>query len=165
MAPLHLIALIAALLSAGLMAGLFTGYSYSVMPGLKILDDRAWIAALQHINRVIINGRFMTAFLGSVVFALAAVILGCFLDDKSALPWTIAGLVCNLVMFIGTMAKNVPLNDRLEAAGDPAAIEDPAALRGDVEEPWTKWNHVRGIASLLGLAALAWALYTTGLNA
>ncbi|PRY59543.1 DUF1772 domain-containing protein [Glycomyces artemisiae] len=165
MAPLHLIALIAALLSAGLMAGLFTGYSYSVMPGLKILDDRAWIAALQHINRVIINGRFMTAFLGSVVFALAAVILGCFLDDKSALPWTIAGLVCNLVMFIGTMAKNVPLNDRLEAAGDPAAIEDPAALRGDVEEPWIKWNHVRGIASLLGLAALAWALYTTGLNA
>lgn len=165
MAPLHLIALIAALLSAGLMAGLFTGYSYSVMPGLKILDDRAWIAALQHINRVIINGRFMTAFLGSVVFALAAVILGCFLDDKSALPWTMAGLVCNLVMFIGTMAKNVPLNDRLEAAGDPAAIEDPAALRGEVEEPWIKWNHVRGIASLLGLAALAWALYTTGLNA
>lgn len=165
MAPLHLIALIAALLSAGLMAGLFTGYSYSVMPGLKILDDRAWIAALQHINRVIINGRFMTAFLGSVVFALAAVILGFFQDDKSALPWTIAGLACNLVMFIGTMAKNVPLNDRLEAAGDPAAIEDPAALRGEVEEPWIKWNHVRGIASLLGLAALAWALYTTGLNA
>jgi len=165
MALLHLIALIAALLSAGLMAGLFTGYSYSVMPGIKILDDRAWIAALQHINRVILNGRFMTAFLGSVVFALAAVILGFFQDDRSALPWTIAGLVCNLVMFIGTMAKNVPLNDRLEAAGDPAAIEDPAALRGEVEETWIKWNHVRGVASLLGLAALAGALYTTGLAA
>lgn len=162
---LHLIALIAALLSAGLMAGLFTGYSYSVMPGLKILDDRAWTAALQHINRVILNGRFMSAFLGSVVFALLAVILGFFLDDRSALPWTIAGLVCNLVMFIGTMAKNVPLNEKLEAAGDPAAIADPAALRAETEETWIRWNHVRGIASLLGLAALAWALYTTGLNA
>ncbi|SDK86801.1 Uncharacterized membrane protein [Glycomyces sambucus] len=162
---LHLIALLAALLSAGLMAGLFTGYSYSVMPGLKILDDRAWVAALQHINRVIINGRFMTGFLGSVAFSLAAVVLGCFLDDRSALPWTIAGLVLNLVSFIGTMAKNVPLNDRLEAAGDPAALADPAALRTEVEEPWIKWNHVRGTANLLALAALAWALYTTGLAA
>jgi uncharacterized membrane protein len=162
---LHLIALAAAVLSAGLMAGLFTGYSYSVMPGLKILDDRSWIAALQEINRVILNGRFLTAFLGSVGFALVAVVLGFFLDDRSALPWTIAGLVCNLVMFTGTMAKNVPINEKLEAAGDPAAIPDPAALRAESEETWIQWNHVRGIASLLGLAALAWALYTTGLSA
>ncbi|MQM27011.1 anthrone oxygenase family protein [Glycomyces albidus] len=159
---LHLIALIAALLSAGLMAGLFTGYSYSVMPGLKILDDRSWIAALQHINRVILNGRFLSAFLGSVVFALIALILGLFLDDRSALPWTAAGLAGTLVMFIGTMAKNVPLNEKLEAAGDPAAIPDPAALRAETEQTWIRWNHVRGIAALLALAALAGALYTTG---
>jgi uncharacterized membrane protein len=157
---LHLVALFAALLSAGLMAGLFTGYSYSVMPGIQILDDRAWIAALQHINRVIINGRFMTAFLGSVASSLLAVVLGFFADDGSALPWTIAGLVFNLVSFIGTMAKNVPLNDKLEAAGDPAAIADPAALRAEVEATWIKWNHVRGVANLLALAALAGALYT-----
>ncbi|WP_158630426.1 anthrone oxygenase family protein [Glycomyces terrestris] len=161
MDTLHLIALLAALLSTGLMAGLFTGYSYSVMPGLSILDDRAWVAALQHINRVILNGRFMTAFLGAVGFTLAAAVLGLFLDDRAALPWTLAGLALNLVSFIGTMARNVPLNNRIEAAGDPAALADPAALRAEVEAPWIKWNHVRGAANLLGLAALAWALYTT----
>ncbi|GAA1687813.1 hypothetical protein GCM10009830_39230 [Glycomyces endophyticus] len=159
---LHLIALIAALLSSGLMAGLFTGYSYSVMPGIAILDDRNWVAALQHINRVIINGRFMSGFLGSIAFSLAAVVLGIFLDDRAALPWTIAGLVLNLVGFIGTIAKNVPLNDKLEAAGDVAALADPTALRTEVEATWIKWNHVRGIANLLALAALALALYTAG---
>jgi uncharacterized membrane protein len=45
---LQLLALLASVLGVGLMAGLFTGFSYAVMPGLKILDDRAWIAGMQH---------------------------------------------------------------------------------------------------------------------
>lgn len=155
---LELLALLASLLSVGLMAGLFTGFSYAVMPGLKVLDDRAWIAVMQRINQVILNGWFMTAFLGSVLFTIAALALDWFSDDRSAFPWIAIGLVLALVMFIGTMAVNVPMNERLAAAGDPAAIEDPAALRDAIAAKWTAWNTVRGVASLGSLLALAWAL-------
>ncbi|THV28102.1 DUF1772 domain-containing protein [Glycomyces paridis] len=144
------------------MAGLFTGFTYAVMPGIKVLDDRAWLAGMQQINRVILNGRFMTAFLGSVVFTGAALVLGWFADDRAALPWILAGLVLALVMFIGTIAMNVPLNNMLEDAGEPAAIADPAALRATIEAKWIKWNTIRGVAALGSLAALAWALYVHG---
>ena len=159
---LQLLALLASVLSVGLMAGLFTGFSYAVMPGLKILDDRAWIAGLQHINRVILNGWFMTAFLGSVAFAAAALGLHWFTGDRSVSPWLAIALVLALVMFIGTIAVNVPMNERLEAAGDPAAIADPAALRAAIEAKWTAWNTVRGVAALGSLLALAWALVVHG---
>ncbi|WP_030162265.1 DUF1772 domain-containing protein [Glycomyces sp. NRRL B-16210] len=159
---LQLLALLAATLSAGLMAGLFTGFSYAVMPGIKILDDRSWVAAMQQINRVIMNGWFMTAFLGSVAFTGAALALNWFSDDRSALPWIAVALVLALVAFIGTIGVNVPLNDQLMAAGDPSTFDDLAGLRERVEAKWIAWNTVRGVASLGSLAALAWALVVHG---
>ncbi|MBO3735084.1 anthrone oxygenase family protein [Glycomyces niveus] len=159
---LQLLSLLASVLSVGLMAGLFTGFSYAVMPGLKILDDRGWIAGMQSINRVILNGWFMTAFLGSVLFTAAALALNWFSGDRAASPWLLLALVLALVMFIGTIAVNVPMNDRLEAAGDPAQIADPAALRASIESRWIAWNTVRGVAALLSLLALAWALVVHG---
>lgn len=159
---LELLALLASVLSVGLMAGLFTGFSYAVMPGLKILDDRAWIAGMQHINKVILNGWFVTAFLGAVGFTAAALALNWFSGDRSVSPWIAIALVLALVMFIGTIAVNVPMNDRLEAAGEPSAISDPAALRASIEAKWTAWNTVRGVAALGSLLALAWALVVYG---
>ncbi|THV41900.1 DUF1772 domain-containing protein [Glycomyces buryatensis] len=162
---LQLLALLAATISVGLMAGLFTAFSYAVMPGLKILDDRPWIAAMQHINKVILNGWFMTAFLGAVGFTGIAVVLYWISGPRQALPWIIVGLVLALVMFIGTIAVNVPLNDQLMAAGDPSRITDPASLRAAVESKWIAWNTVRGVAALGSLIALAWALVVHGRNA
>lgn len=144
------------------MAGLFAGFSYAVMPGLKILDDRNWIAGMQHINKVIVNGWFLPAFLGSVVFTAAALALNWFAGDRSVSPWIAIAFVLALVMFIGTAAVNVPMNDRLEAAGDPSAIADPAALRASIEAKWIAWNTVRGVAALGSLLALAWALVVHG---
>nr|WP_255671827.1 anthrone oxygenase family protein [Glycomyces amatae] len=157
-----MLSLLAALVSVGMMAGLFTGFSYAVMPGLKILDDKAWIAAMQQINKVIINGWFMPAFLGAVVFTGAAAALVGASANRAALPWVLAALALALVMFIGTVAVNVPLNDRLAAAGDPGSLADPAALRASVEAKWIAWNTVRGVASVGALLALGWALLVHG---
>jgi uncharacterized membrane protein len=159
---LQLLALLASTLSVGLMAGLFTGFSYAVMPGLKVLDDRGWIAGMQHINKVILNGWFLTAFMGAVLFTGAALALNWFSGNRAASPWILVALVLALFMFIVTSAVNVPMNDRLEAAGDPASIADPAALRASIEARWIAWNTVRGVASLLSFLALAWALVVHG---
>src|SRR5947209_4228225 len=67
--------LVAATLLTGLMAGLFFAYSCSVLPGLAATDDRSFVQTMQWINRRILNGWFLTAFLGSMVLIVAAVAL------------------------------------------------------------------------------------------
>ncbi|WP_260432534.1 anthrone oxygenase family protein [Burkholderia sp. Bp9140] len=58
-----------------------------------------------------------------------------------------------------TMAVNVPLNDAL-AAADPATADGAAQWARDVLD-WTRWNHVRTVAS----SASACALFVAGIAA
>nr|BFE81336.1 hypothetical protein GCM10020093_039370 [Planobispora longispora] len=64
--------------------------------------------------------------------------------------------------FVVTAAVNVPLNNAIDAAGDPAAIADPAAVRAAFETRWVRWNVVRAVSSTAALACLAWALVLYG---
>ena len=65
-------------------------------------------------------------------------------------------------MLVITFAVNVPLNDRLEAAGDPARIPDLHAVREQFEAAWVRWNVVRTVACTLAFGCLAWALVLHG---
>ena len=51
-------ALVAAVITNGLMAGLFAAYSYAVMPGLGRAGDRTFVEAMQQTNAAILNGWF-----------------------------------------------------------------------------------------------------------
>ncbi|GAA2602971.1 anthrone oxygenase family protein [Actinomadura fulvescens] len=154
--------LVAAVITTGLMAGLFAAFAYAIMPGLAKVDDRAFIDSMQRINVAIINGWFMISFLGALAFAGLAAALHWKGDGRAALPWIIAGLVLYLVMFIITSAINVPMNDKLDAAGDPAKIVDLAAVRAEFESRWVAWNIVRAVTSTAALGCLAWALVLHG---
>ncbi|MFF5211768.1 DUF1772 domain-containing protein [Streptosporangium sp. NPDC000396] len=159
---LQTLSLIAATLTTGLMAGLFTSFSYAVMPGLSRAGDRAFISVMQHINKAIINGWFMISFMGALVFTVAAAILHWRGGGGPALPWIIAGFVLYLVMFIITSAVNVPLNDQLAAAGNPQHITDLAAVRAQFEARWVFWNVVRAVTSTAAFGCLIWALVLHG---
>ncbi|MFD0539987.1 DUF1772 domain-containing protein [Actinomadura luteofluorescens] len=67
--------MLAALISTGLMAGLFTGFAYAVMPGLNRSSDRTLIEAMQGINKAILNPAFMLPFMGSIPLIALAVFL------------------------------------------------------------------------------------------
>ena len=60
-------------------------------------------------------------------------------------------------MFVITMAINVPMNDKLVAAGDPSRISDLAAARNHFEGPWVAWNAVRTVANTAALGCLLYA--------
>lgn len=154
--------LIAATITTGLMAGLFTAFAYAVMPGLNRTDDRAFIASMQGINKAILNGWFMLSFMGALAFTIAAVVLNWRGGSRPALPWIIAGLVLYAVMFLITMAINVPLNDKLEAAGNPDHISNLAAVRDHFETKWVVWNIVRAVTNTAAFGALIWALILHG---
>ena len=78
------------------------------------------------------------------------------------LPWILAGAVLYLVVLVITFAINVPLNDRLDAAGDPSRIGDLHAVREQFEAAWVRANAVRTLACTLAFGCLTWALVLHG---
>ena len=154
-------ALILATLSTGLTAGVFGLYAHTVMPGLASTDDRTFVGAFQAMDRAILNPLFLGfGFMGSLIFtgAAAGTQIG-----EDALPWTVGAFVLYLVAFVITFVVNLPLNDALKAAGDPAQITNLASVRRDFDEArWRSWNTVRAWTSTLAFALLCWALVVHG---
>jgi uncharacterized membrane protein len=155
------VALVAATMSMGLMAGVFGLYAHAIMPGLRSTDDRTFVGAFQAIDRAIINPLFMLWFFGALAFAAAsAALLG---GERAVLPWVAVALVLYIAVFVITIAVNVPLNDAIKAAGDPDQIADLAAVRERFDEArWVAWNIVRAVLSTVALGCLAWALVQYG---
>jgi uncharacterized membrane protein len=154
--------LIAATLTMGLVAGLFYAYSISVMPGLGRAADRSFVDAMQRINVAILNGWFALGFGGALVFTALAALLQIGADGRAVLLWTVAALVLYGTVLAVTFALNVPLNDRLEAAGPVDRIADLAAVRERFEGAWVRWNVVRTLASTAAFGCLTWALVLYG---
>ncbi|MEV4559791.1 anthrone oxygenase family protein [Kitasatospora sp. NPDC049285] len=161
-AVLRTVALVGAVLTTGLSAGLFYSYACSVMPGLAKVEDRAFVDTMQRINVAILNGWFMLTFLGALVLIVLAGILQWRGGDRTALPWIGAAAVLYLVMLVITGTVNVPLNDKLAAAGAPDRLADPAAVRAAFEDVWVRWNVVRAVASTAAFGCLTWALVVAG---
>ena len=147
-------ALVAATITAGLMAGLFAAFSYAVMPGLGRAGDAAFVEGMQKINVAILNGWFGICFGGALVFSVLAAVL----HRGGARPWIVAGAVLYLLVLVVTIAVNVPLNDKLEAAG----LTDPHAARAAFETMWVRWNVVRTVLNVAAFGCLAWALRLAG---
>ena len=147
-------ALVAATITAGLMAGLFAAFSYAVMPGLGRAGDAAFVEGMQKINVAILNGWFGVSFGGALVFPVLAAVL----NRGAGRRWIVAGAVLYLLVLVVTFAVNVPLNDKLEAAGRT----DPHAAREAFETLWVRWNVVRTVFCTAAFGCLAWALALHG---
>ncbi|MCX6406307.1 MAG: DUF1772 domain-containing protein [Propionibacteriales bacterium] len=124
-----------ATLSTGLVAGLFAAFAYAVSPGLRRVDDDAFVQTMRAVNAAILNPVFGLLFAGGLVAVVAA---GVLTWSSEARPWVVAGAVLYAATVLVTLAANVPLNDAL-AVGDGS----PAHLRSAFEDAWTRWNLVR----------------------
>jgi len=144
------VVLVAALVTAGLIAGLFYAYACSVLPGLARGDDRTFVEGMRGINVAIVNPVFMLTFLGAPLLAGVAVFL-----NPGPRPWVIAGFVFLAAMVVITAAVNIPLNNALDKGGD-----DYAAVRARFETVWVRWNVVRALVSTAGFGCLVAAVLT-----
>ncbi|MDF1605153.1 anthrone oxygenase family protein [Nocardioides sp. YIM 152315] len=135
--------LLAATLATGLQAGTYYTWASGVMPGLAKVDDRAFVASMNHINVAIVNPVFMLTFLGAPALAAVAVAA----SPSGARGWAIAGLALALGTVAITAVGNIPLNDALADGGS----------RADFETAWVRWNVARAVTSTASLACLAWA--------
>jgi uncharacterized membrane protein len=147
-----------ALVTAGLVAGLFYGFACGVMPGLARADDRTLIDAMQQINEAIENPVFFLCYLGAPVLGVWALVHEWRAGSRAAVRWIVAALVLYGIAMLVTGGGNLPLNDDLAQAGNPSRIRDVAEVRDDYYGPWVAWNIVRTVLHTAAFCALipAW---------
>jgi uncharacterized membrane protein len=137
---------ILAALGSGLNAGLFFIFSNTIMRSFDRLPAAAAVAAMNSINRVILNPLFFLVFFGTALLCLVLLV------GRINSPLVVAGSLLYLIGTIGvTMVRNVPLNDKLAAISPSANDLETQWLA--YRRPWTRWNHVRTVACLLAAAA------------
>ena len=152
----------AAVIAMGLLAGLYYFSSIAVMPALTAADDRTLVDAMQQMIVKIENPAFFLTLLGAPALAAVALVQVRRSGQAKAAGWIIAGLVLYTVMVVITFAVHLPLNEELKEAGDPARIENLAAVRDDFVTPWVAWDVVRTLATTAAFGSLVWALVLRG---
>jgi uncharacterized membrane protein len=150
------VALFAAVVTTGLMAGLFFAFTTAVMPALRHGGDRTFVEAMNRISTDIQNGWFLLCFMGALLLSIAATALSLPHATRSALPWAIAGAVLYLAVIIVTGGVNIPLNNDLaKTAADTASLAD---ARHAFENRWIAWNNVRTLLNVASFVCLTMAL-------
>jgi uncharacterized membrane protein len=137
--------------AAALISGFFYAFYCSVLPGLAATDPESAIKAMQGINAVVRNGSFAFSFFGTLAFGGISVIL---LIGSGGRPLAFALLgtaIYGIGVFMVTTLYSVPLNEALASAMPTA--ENAAQIWNDYLEPWTYWNTLRTLMSVLALAA------------
>ncbi len=144
------IVVLAGLAMAGLSAGLFFGWSVSVIPGLLRTSDATYISTMQNINVAIVNPPFVAVFLGTPIVLTAAAVMHLRIGDERR-AWLLFGAVATYVVgLLGiTFGANVPLNNALDqfdlaASSTSQVVEQRAAYEG----PWNRWHHIRTTAAV-----------------
>ncbi|MGW2961893.1 anthrone oxygenase family protein [Streptomyces sp. NPDC001220] len=133
-------------LGTGLVAGVFCGFSAFVMRGLAALPPAQGVAAMNAINRAAVIPAFMLLFAGSAVLcALIAVVTFVVWPDEGKTELLLGSALYLSGSFGLTLVANVPRNEAL-ASLEPGTPEAASYWPSYVRE-WTRWNHVRTLAS------------------
>lgn len=150
-------ATLATALGCGLVAGVFFAFSGFVMKALARLHPAQGVAAMQAINVAAVGFTFMAALFGTAVACVALAGWALLAWDEPFAPYLLAGGALYIVgTIVVTIARNVPLNDRLATLHSQGA--EAAGRWDEYVTKWTAWNHVRVAASLAAAALLTIAL-------
>lgn len=141
-----------AIISTGLMAGVYFAFSFFIMNALKVLPDQVAIACMNSINKVILKSIFMPLFFVSSIFAIVLIFIA---DTGPSFTWIVSGSVVYLLgMLACTLIFNVPLNNRLLTTTANFKVKNWQHYLIH----WTRWNHIRTTSSLIALIFYIFAL-------
>jgi len=142
------ISLVAALVTTGLMAGVYLAFSIAVLPGIARDDDRTFVLAMRGMNAAILNPVFAVVFGGPLVLGLVAVATRLPSSHRDDLGWVALALGLYVITLVVTAVVNVPLNNRLDTT-EP--VEEARAV---FERRWVRWNVVRSMVCTASFVAL-----------
>lgn len=159
----NIVLLITAFTTA-LIAGLFYSYSCSVNPGLGKLPDAGYMAAMQSINREILNPLFFMSFMGTLILLPVST----WLQYSNPVParfylMLAATIIYVLGTFGVTVMGNVPLNDALAGFNLESASPDLIHQQRELfEKPWNRLHSIRTIANAIALLLVLLACIADG---
>ena len=142
--PLAELLLWSAMISSGLMAGIYFAFSGFIMRSFTSLPAEHAVSAMNAINTTILRSWFMPLFWGSTLVSGLMIIVGLWQWGEPGAPGAmVAGAVYLVGMFLVTAFRNVPLNHALaNVSGERGRTIWHAYLTR-----WTRWNTVRVLAS------------------
>ncbi|MGO3759320.1 MAG: anthrone oxygenase family protein [Agrococcus casei] len=149
--------LIAAIVLNALVAGLFFAFSTAVLPGLRDVDDRAFVTIFRRINAAIQNPVFLAVFFGAPILAVLAAGTALIQGTELNTTMIVVGALLSAATFMFTSSRSVPLNtmlDRLPANTDA----DARSARERFEPLWSRWNVIRTLTATASVAVLSIAL-------
>ncbi len=139
-------------LGAALVAGIFFAFSTFVMTALGRLRPEQGVAAMRSINVAVLNPWFLAVFFGTALGSTALALLGILNWGTFESAYLVSGGLLYLIgCILVTIVFNVPLNNAL-AAVEPGS-KAGAEMWSRYLSTWTRWNHLRTVASL-GAAVL-----------
>lgn len=140
-------------LACALVGGAFYAFSTFVMPALSRVSVEEGIRIMQRINIDVYHWTFMGAFFLTPLACIVTAVQTYRNASGESVTLAIVGcLVYVIGNFLVTAVGNVPLNNalaELDATGVDAASGWPRYVSA-----WTRWNHVRTVASILAAAFL-----------
>lgn len=152
--------LIAGIATTGLTAGVFVDWSNAIMPGLRDVDDRTFVATFHALDIAIVSPLFIgVGLIGSFLLIALAAVLHLHRRPRRVLGWVGLALLCWLLMFAITFGVHEPLNQQLRTIGNLDTAADFAAARALLDEgTWNTWNVIRALVSTVAFGALIGAL-------
>ena len=149
---------LAAALGSGLMAGLYFVFANFVMKSLSKIPPSSGIAAMQSINREILNPFFFLIFFGTLAAGLAASFGAISFNMTRADLWAAAGTGCYGIGFLITIFFNVPLNNKLDEISASGGDEADQVWDSYIRK-WGRWNTARFYCTLASAVGFMLAVY------
>lgn len=147
-----------AALAYALLGGVFLAFSDFIMRALARTSGSGGAEAMQHINVEVFRIVFMSLFLGLAPASLALTIYSAtMLTGTPGMLGMLAGAIYLIGCFGVTVARNVPLNEKLKVM-DSTTSETLSFWNQTYVPNWTFWNSVRTIACLLAALTLLTAV-------
>lgn len=143
MGPMASLFLTLAVITTGLYAGFLLTFLIAVMPGLAVLPDGGFTAAMRRFNEKVPGPAFLVLFLGVIAFPAVPVFTEA---GEESWPLLIAALACAVASHLITIAGNIPLNNALAASEGGDDTEARTAFE-------TRWNALHRVRTVLSLAA------------
>ncbi|MAD50615.1 MAG: hypothetical protein CMC95_04890 [Flavobacteriales bacterium] len=153
--------IIVAILSTGLMAGIFFTWTNAVKPGIGTLDDMTYMKAFQAMNRLILNPLFYIVF----ILPVLTISISTYMSFGSTKLYVfelflLSTLLYVLGVFLITILGNIPLNDLLENTDlEKISLTELSDLRGKIENKWNNFNLIRTVSSFISFLLLVICLF------
>lgn len=152
------LAILSSILLAGALFGFFFTLSFSVMPGLDLVEPYSAITANQEIGRATQNMFFSVVLLGTPLLLIVSFVLSSIGNKKKGIFLLVAALASFIMMMLVTAFLNVPLNQALDAIVVTPQQDNLQQIWDDYSIDWQRWNLFRLFFSGLTLLFASLAL-------